>query len=84
MCSAEYEQNLEWREGGFAVIVYANGERVEVSEKLTVADFLVKQGYVLTKIAVELNGEVLPKNSFSDCELSDGDKLEIVHFVGGG
>ena len=36
------------------------------------------------RIAVELNGEIAPKTTWSDTPIADGDKLEIVHFVGGG
>ena len=36
------------------------------------------------RIAVERNGEIAPRASWPQIELSDGDKLEVVHFVGGG
>ena len=36
------------------------------------------------RIAVELNGDILPKYSYSDTMLKDGDRLEVVTFVGGG
>ena len=36
------------------------------------------------RIAVELNGEIAPKATWSDTPIANGDKLEIVHFVGGG
>ena len=36
------------------------------------------------KIAIELNGEILPKNHFKKKKLKNNDRIEIVHFIGGG
>lgn len=49
----------------------------------TVAELLAAKGLKPERIAVELNGEILPKDKF-DAVLRDGDLAEIVHFVGGG
>lgn len=49
----------------------------------TVAELLTAKGFKPERIAVELNGEILPKDKF-DTALRDGDSAEIVHFVGGG
>lgn len=49
----------------------------------TVAELLAAKGLKPECIAVELNGEILPKDKF-DAVLRDGDSAEIVHFVGGG
>jgi len=49
----------------------------------TVAQLLAAKGLKPERIAVELNGEILPKDKF-DTVLRDGDSAEIVHFVGGG
>lgn len=49
-----------------------------------VADYLVKNGYKVEFVAIELNGEILPRTNYPDTVLSDGDKLEVVSFVGGG
>ena len=38
----------------------------------------------MKRIAVELNGEILPKNEYADRMLEDGDRMEVVTFVGGG
>ena len=50
----------------------------------TVADYLEENGYRMNRIAVELNGEILPKYKYSETRLKDGDSMEIVTFVGGG
>lgn len=50
----------------------------------TVANYLVENGYKSEFVAIELNGEILPRTCYPDTVLSDGDKLEVVSFVGGG
>ena len=46
--------------------------------------FLVKAGYEISKIAVEMNGEIISKREYETVRLQDDDELEIVTFVGGG
>ncbi len=41
-------------------------------------------GYQAERVAIELNGDILPRARYHECELKNGDQLEIVHFVGGG
>ena len=48
------------------------------------ADYLEQNNYQIKRIAVEMNGDILPKYSYSDTMLKDGDRLEVVSFVGGG
>ncbi len=61
-----------------------NGEEKKLEQNMTLEQFLEGQGYDPKRVAVELNGEILPKSDFKFRELSDADTLEIVHFVGGG
>ena len=61
-----------------------NGEAKSVNEGLTVAALLVDLGLVAEKVAVERNLEIVPKSNFETTPLVDGDKLEVVHFIGGG
>jgi len=61
-----------------------NGEQIILSEKILLAEFLQRGGYSSDKIAVELNGEIIPRSRYSSVILTDADKLEIVSFVGGG
>jgi len=62
-----------------------NGENHEyLPEPLTVAGLIEHLGLPEKKIAVELNLEIVPKSTFSGAVLSDGDRLEIIHFIGGG
>ena len=64
-------------------MVKVNGENIQ-ADNLTLMDFLPKNGYVPQKIAVEMNGEIVPKSQYNSTILRAGDALEIVNFVGGG
>jgi thiazole synthase len=66
------------------MIIYLNGEIKEIAERTSVADFVDQLALTGKKIAIELNGEILPFHAFSTHVLNDGDKLEIVHAIGGG
>ena len=61
-----------------------NGETKKLSTKIPLSEFLQREGYFSDKIAVELNGEIIPRSRYSSVILTDADKLEIVSFVGGG
>ena len=60
-----------------------NGESRRTSAA-TVADLVRELGLLPEKVAVERNGEIAPRSTLEQVALSDGDTLEIVHFVGGG
>jgi sulfur carrier protein len=53
-------------------------------EPMSVAAFLGSLGIDPRRVAVELNLDILPKGEYDSTTLKDGDRLEIVHFVGGG
>lgn len=61
-----------------------NGEPREVPSGLTVAGLVAHLGMKSDRVAVELNLEIVPRANWEATHLKDGDKLEIVHFVGGG
>ena len=60
-----------------------NGEEINASGK-TVSEYLEHANYHPLRVAVELNGEILPKSRYSVTTLKDGDEVEIVSFMGGG
>lgn len=64
-------------------MVKINGEKFDVSGK-TVKEYLMTTNYDPKRIAVERNGEIVPKAQYENTVLKDGDTLEIVSFVGGG
>lgn len=61
-----------------------NGESQEFETPLTVQELLGRIGLDPAKVAVERNLEIVPKSTYADAALDEGDKLEIVHFIGGG
>ena len=61
-----------------------NGTYTELTIKQSLQDFLASQNYDVSRIAVELNGEIVPKATYSQVMLDNGDTLEVVRFVGGG
>jgi len=50
----------------------------------SVAEYLNSAGYNLMRVAVELNGNIVPKAMYADTIFKDGDSVEVVSFVGGG
>ena len=65
-------------------MITVNGKEVALTGPLSVADYLEQNNYKVNRIAVEMNEEILPKYSYSETMLKDGDRLEVVTFVGGG
>ena len=61
-----------------------NGKDREVADGVTVEVFIETLGLPKSAVAVELNREIVKKFDYSKTVLREGDKLEIVHFVGGG
>jgi thiamine biosynthesis protein ThiS len=66
------------------VRITLNGELYELDEPLSVADLLVKLSIDPRRVAVEHNLEILRRPLFADTLVHDGDRIEIVNFVGGG
>ena len=64
-------------------MVRINGENLDVVGK-SVAEYLNSAGYDLMRVAVELNGDIVPKAQYADTIFKDGDSIEVVSFVGGG
>ena len=65
-------------------MVTVNGKQIQLISEMSVADYLEENNYQINRIAVEMNEEILPKYSYSETMLKDGDRLEVVTFVGGG
>lgn len=64
--------------------VILNGEEIYVPDRLTVDGLLSHLNIGRERVAVELNLDIVPKVRFGDAVLNDGDRVEIVSFVGGG
>lgn len=61
-----------------------NGEERRVEPRTTVKQLLAGLGLADTIVAVERNEEVVPRARHESTELCEGDRVEVVHFVGGG
>lgn len=61
-----------------------NGEDRLFDSTLTISALLDRLGMKPDRVAVELNRELVPRERWTETQLADADKLEIVHFVGGG
>lgn len=61
-----------------------NGETRKFSEALTVSQLLETLGLDVRKVGLERNLEIVPRSQYADVALAEGDKIEIVHFIGGG
>lgn len=64
-------------------MVKINGKSFDV-DGITVGEYLKRTEYNRLRIAVERNGDILPKADYDSTVLKDGDSIEVVSFVGGG
>ena len=64
-------------------MVKVNGEELDIAGK-TLEEYLATTNYDVKRIAVERNGDIVPKAQYGKTVLHDSDSLEIVSFVGGG
>jgi thiamine biosynthesis protein ThiS len=64
--------------------VYVNGEPRELHHPLTLAELVTELDLPPERIAIELNRVVVRRKDWSTTTLNDEDRIEIVHFVGGG
>ena len=61
-----------------------NGKPVELPDGSTVAALVSQLGVEPAKVAIERNQDVVPRRTWAEAQLADGDQVEIVTFVGGG
>ena len=61
-----------------------NGLSRNVEENVTLKELLEQEVYRMERIAVEKNGEIIPKSRYAEILLHSGDVIEVVSFVGGG
>ena len=66
------------------ITLSGNGEKRQVEQGLNLTAFLTEIGLDPAKVAIERNLAIVPRSRFAATELSPGDRIEIVHFVGGG
>lgn len=66
------------------ITIKVNGADQTLEQSISLAEYLDLHGYKRTRIAVEKNGEIVPKATYESVMLTEADTLEIVTFVGGG
>lgn len=65
-------------------MIKLNGQDKLITDGATLAEVLQDAGYRLDVIAVQVNGDIVPKDRYSSHRLADGDDIDVVAFVGGG
>jgi sulfur carrier protein len=66
------------------ILIQVNGESREAAAGTTVAELLSQLGLNSGRLAIELNLRILPKAKWEETRVAEGDRFEIVQFVGGG
>ena len=64
--------------------IQLNGRKLELNKKHSIVEILKKYKLDRKKIAVELNGKIVNRNKYKIIYIKNKDKIEIVHFIGGG
>ena len=64
--------------------ITVNGKQMTVNLKFSIKSLIDKLKMPINKVAVELNREIINKKNIKNIFLKSGDKIEIVHFIGGG
>ena len=68
----------------FPMQLTVNGEQHDVPAEISLLGLIEHFGLEPRKVAIQLNLEIVPRSTYGQTMLGDGDRLEIVHFVGGG
>lgn len=66
------------------ITVHINGVSRQFTANLNIAELITELGYTGKRIALERNGDIVPRSTYASVHLADGDKLELVVAVGGG
>ena len=64
--------------------IQLNGRKISVKQKLSITGLLNKYKIDHKKVAIELNGKIISKNMYKKKIIKANDKIEVVHFIGGG
>ena len=64
-------------------MVRLNGQEIDAAGK-TISEIIEKEGYNAARLAVELNGAIVPKAKYAETVVKENDVIEVVRFVGGG
>tara|TARA_B000000437_G_scaffold210102_1_gene179762 strand:- start:138 stop:347 length:210 start_codon:yes stop_codon:yes gene_type:complete len=64
--------------------IKVNGKIKRISENTRLSDLIKSLKIPIKKVAIELNQEIIDKKKLKNVKIQNGDKIEIVHFIGGG
>jgi sulfur carrier protein len=64
--------------------IIVNGKKYKIKENQNILMLLKKLGFKMSKVAVEINQDLIPRETYKSVILKKGDKVEIVTFLGGG
>jgi sulfur carrier protein len=64
--------------------IFLNGQTLELQAPTSIQQLLGQQGFAERRVAIEVNRSIVPKSQHGQHMLHDGDKVEIVHALGGG
>ncbi len=64
--------------------IILNGEEINLDQISNIFDLVKKFDLDTKKVAVERNLEVIPQSEFGETNINEGDRIEIIHFIGGG
>ena len=64
--------------------IIVNGKKYKIKENQNILMLLKKLGFKMSKVAVEINQDLIPRETYKSVTLKRGDKVEIVTFLGGG
>ncbi|MDX1599514.1 sulfur carrier protein ThiS [uncultured Marinobacter sp.] len=64
--------------------VQVNGDGLELPAEATIADLIEHMALTGKRLAVEVNEDIVPRSQHPDFRLNDGDRVEVVHAIGGG
>lgn len=65
-------------------MITVNGNKISNADNLSLSEYLAREGYTISLVAVECNGSIVPKTQYEEKILMDDDVIEVVSFVGGG
>lgn len=68
----------------YSMQVFLNGERAELPDTTTAAQLVERLALGGKRVAIEANGEIVPRSQHPTHVFRDGDRIEIVHAIGGG
>jgi len=64
--------------------IQLNGKKISIKSNFSILDLLIKYKLTNKKVAIEYNGRIISKINYKKKYLKNDDKVEIVHFIGGG